>query len=587
MSQTPTPNKGCFESSYPSTEWHEVPCTTAPNQPYVPAKGPRSETVGNGTDFAAGVSGAPISSAIGSFDRVDDVTSESDQKTANRFALQLNTRPFSSPACKGAKIPSKCQGWQQFIYSNDGCSSGTACAFIQYWLLDYATRCPSGWNTYGSDCWTNGPNAVSVPVQTIADLGMLSLEGQASSGGKDTVIMATASGSVHAANQDSILTLSPAWTAAEFNIFGDCCSTEAVFNAGLPTIVVRTSVNNGTTEAPSCLPEGYTGETNSLTLVPPCCPVRGAPPAIVLEESGAAGATNTCFTVQAFQALSATEILVLGANGNLWLEHGPFGKVPPTRQQVDGNVQAFQALSATEVLVLGTNGNLWLEYGPFGTVPPPRQQVDGNVAAFQALSATEALVLGKNGNLWLEVGPFGKVVPPPRQEIDANVKAFKALSATEVLVLGTNGNLWLEHAPFGKVPPTRQQVDGNVEAFQALSDTEILVLGANGNLWLEHGPFGKVPPPRQQVDGNVASFQALSATEAVVLGTNHNLWLELGPFGKVPPTRQQVDGNVQDFHALTASQILVLGTNGNLWLEQGPFGKVVPPARTEIDANVF
>jgi hypothetical protein len=30
--------------------------------------------------------------------------------------------------------------------------------------------------------------------------------------------------------------------------------------------------------------------------------------------------------------------------------------------------------------VLGTNGNLWLEHGPFGTVPPPRQQVDGNVA---------------------------------------------------------------------------------------------------------------------------------------------------------------------------------------------------------------
>ena len=83
-----------------------------------------------------------------------------------------------------------------------------------------------------------------------------------------------------------------------------------------------------------------------------------------------------------FQALSDTEVLVLGSDGNLWLEHGPFGKVPPTRQQVDGNVQAFQPLSDTEVLVLGLDGNLWLEHAPFGKVPPTRQQVDGNVQAF-------------------------------------------------------------------------------------------------------------------------------------------------------------------------------------------------------------
>ena len=78
--------------------------------------------------------------------------------------------------------------------------------------------------------------------------------------------------------------------------------------------------------------------------------------------------------------------LVLGSDGNLWLEHGPFGKVPPPHQQIDGNARAFQALSDTEVLVLGSDGNLWLEHGPFGKVPPPRQQIDGNVRDFQALS---------------------------------------------------------------------------------------------------------------------------------------------------------------------------------------------------------
>jgi hypothetical protein len=40
-----------------------------------------------------------------------------------------------------------------------------------------------------------------------------------------------------------------------------------------------------------------------------------------------------------FQAINENNILVLGSNGNLWLEHGPFGVAPPSRQQVDGNVR--------------------------------------------------------------------------------------------------------------------------------------------------------------------------------------------------------------------------------------------------------
>ncbi len=165
----------------------------------------------------------------------------------------------------------------------------------------------------------------------------------------------------------------------------------------------------------------------------------------------------------------------------------------------------FQALSSTEAYVLGENGNLWHETGPWGTVPPPREEVDGNVAAFQALSGTEAYVLGKDGNLWHETGPWG-TVPPPREEVDGNVAAFQALSGTEAYVLGKDGNLWHETGPWGTVPPSRQQVDGNVAAFQALSGTEAYVRGDNGNLWHETGPWGTVPPSRQQVDGNVGLF---------------------------------------------------------------------------------
>jgi hypothetical protein len=39
MARVPPPKKGCFTSSYPSTEWQEVPCTTAPARPYPPARG--------------------------------------------------------------------------------------------------------------------------------------------------------------------------------------------------------------------------------------------------------------------------------------------------------------------------------------------------------------------------------------------------------------------------------------------------------------------------------------------------------------------------------------------------------------------
>ena len=169
-------------------------------------------------------------------------------------------------------------------------------AFIQYWLINYGTTCPTNWNTYettyGNDCWRNG-NAVYVPVQTITNLAQLRLTGEANSGGTDTVIMSTPSGDAHAANQDSVLNLSQGWQIAEFNIFGDCCLSQAYFNIGV-TIVVRTSVNNGTTSSPTCVTEGFTGETNNLNLVGACSVVAGASPAIVFKESWLRLAFNGC-----------------------------------------------------------------------------------------------------------------------------------------------------------------------------------------------------------------------------------------------------------------------------------------------------
>ena len=67
-----------------------------------------------------------------------------------------------------------------------------------------------------------------------------------------------------------------------------------------------------------------------------------------------------------FQAISTSEVFVLGVDGSLWLDEAPWGAVPPAQTQVDANVKSFQALSDSEVLVLGTDGNLWLEYSSRG-----------------------------------------------------------------------------------------------------------------------------------------------------------------------------------------------------------------------------
>jgi hypothetical protein len=291
---------------------------------------------------------------------------------------------------------------------------------------------------------------------------------------------------------------------------------------------------------------------------------------------------------RSFQALDPDNVLVVGTDGNLWLEHPPFGHVPPQREQVDGSVLAFQELDVNTVFVLGVDGNLWLERAPFGHVPQPqREQIDGNVLAFQAVDVNTVFVLGTDGKLWLEHAPFGHVPQPQREQIDGNVLAFQALDSDIVLVLGFDGNLWLEQAPFGTVPPSRQQVDGNVQAFRGSPYfTDVFVLGDDGNLWQEQPPFGHVPPQRHQVDGNVQAFEVLAQTEFVwVLGTDGKLWLEQGPFGTVPPQRQLIDANVQAFQPLDLSDVIVLGTDGNLWLEHAPFGSL-PPRREQIDANV-
>jgi hypothetical protein len=158
--------------------------------------------------------------------------------------------------------------------------------------------------------------------------------------------------------------------------------------------------------------------------------------------------------------VNSNYIFVLGNDGNLWLDTGPFGTVPPSRQHVDTNVRSIGALGVYAFLwVLGTDGNLWLELSPFGTVPPQRVLIDSNVNLFQPLDLNDVIVLRNDATLWLEQGSSGT---PKRTQIDATVMEFVATDTNNVLVLGGDGKLWWETGPFGTVPPKRQLVDATV-----------------------------------------------------------------------------------------------------------------------------
>ncbi|UWE11184.1 hypothetical protein [Actinacidiphila bryophytorum] len=287
MAQLATPAKGCYTASYPALAWQATGCTTAPATPFVPkaagaAAGPHLPAVargsspagataaghgtagatpyvvGNGIDFSAGVSGV-LNGATGSFATVSGVTSETGGGVANSYSLQLNSAPFTSPVCAGHP---GCQGWEQFIFSNPG--TGPSSAFIQFWILNYAATCPAGWWTYSVHCYRNG-SAVTVPSQPIANLASLSLSGNVTSA-LDTVVMSTGGGTLSASTADSTLSLAAAWNAVEFMIGGNGGGSMATFNPG-STLTVRTVTHNGTTAAPTCLTQGYTGETNNLNLV--------------------------------------------------------------------------------------------------------------------------------------------------------------------------------------------------------------------------------------------------------------------------------------------------------------------------------
>jgi hypothetical protein len=306
MSQVPLPKNGCFRAVYPSMEWQETQCTPGPSYPMPPRRGPRPLIVGDGSDVAPQAPAGFISTAIGSFDSVTGVTSESGPiantgpSLPDTYTLQINTEQFKSTACAGSPNTDPitgCRGWQQFVFENNPSNHRIG---IQYWLIRYNTTCPAGagWNQFSFTgdtdiyCWKNNSMgwATTKDAQPIANLGQISLIGAVSASG-DSVKLA--SGNVIEGTQsgDNAVNAAAGWQIAEFNVFGDAGNSDgggtASFNSG-SSIVPRTRVIYGGTDPPNCVAQGFYGrEEQSYVRAKRACRIgTGAGPSLHREQRG-------------------------------------------------------------------------------------------------------------------------------------------------------------------------------------------------------------------------------------------------------------------------------------------------------------
>ncbi len=300
ISRVKQPGAGCFHASYPVLKWQSVKCVAAPKIPLVP--GPATQSVrrggplvvGDGTDFSAVVTGK-ISKAVGTFTGVSagitekGATGGAGGQTSNSFSLQINSQFISGDtACAHAATPSACQAWQQFVYTFENSHSGEI--FMQYWLINFDATCPSGWMAFESDCFTNS-NAATVTTVTAAQLASVNLTGSAATGGLDSVSESVGTGRVTSVtNADTKINLASFWNTTEWGVFGDGGGSEANFGAST-TLSAQTVLTATSSTAPTCVAEGFTGETNNLKLT--STPALGTEPSPTMSSKQTNGTSGT------------------------------------------------------------------------------------------------------------------------------------------------------------------------------------------------------------------------------------------------------------------------------------------------------
>jgi hypothetical protein len=415
------PDAGCYRASYPAVQWHAARCVTAPRIPVIPrpmarpARHAGPAAVGNGADYSAQVAGL-ISQATGTFQDVSPGVTEQGylngqgSLTANAFSLQLNSQFFTgSPACSGSGNPANCQAWQQFVYTYE--SPTSSYLFMQYWLISYDATCPTGWITYSTDCYTNS-NAVQVPTLTASQLATVQMTGSAVSGGNDAVALSTGGQATSVTNADNEIDLAGHWNTTEWGVYGDGSGSAADFGANT-TLQAQTALTATSSAAPSCLAEGFTGETNNLSLTStPALGTQSTPTMASRQTDGTTG-TASCAVAAgstspppppapsyeaAFQASNGSLTSVGASNNGSW----GLGMAPATSPGAalltNGQYEyAFQANTGSLWTVGSDNHGTWNQAMAAGTSPSITALTGGGYeVAFQA----------SNGSLWT-VGTAG------------------------------------------------------------------------------------------------------------------------------------------------------------------------------------
>jgi hypothetical protein len=239
----------------------------------------------------------------------------------------------------------------------------------------------------------------------------------------------------------NMLNLGAAWTGVEFIVVGDCCSSQATFNAG-STIVVRTTVHNGTMNAPACVLEGFTGETNNLNLVGTAAVGTGPSPAVVSMQSNA---TNTQPSCSAASGIGDTHLTTFRgllydfqAAGDYILAESPPDFVVQTRQ-VSG---APTWPNASVNQAIGTRmGNTRV-----AVCLPNQLQVDGSPATVNPgspLVLPDGVDISRSGNTYLIRGQRGESVRAQVNNgwIDVSVGLGRLPSSVRGLLANAGGNV--------------------------------------------------------------------------------------------------------------------------------------------------
>jgi hypothetical protein len=506
--KTKTPSEGCFESTFPSTQWESVPCREVSLHAHPIPRQVRSgepQTVGSGEDYALVASGL-ISQTVGSFPAVSGILSESGVGVpaygdggilgANEYTLQLNTNSNSrTNACSGGS--SECTVWQQFIYATDYETKGSAAVFMQYWLLDYGASgaaCPSGWGGYEGSCYKNSSYVVAPDVAPTG-LGNLKLTGTVVRGGNDTITFANGTTAYSVSAPDSVVDIATVWDQSEFNVVGNGGGSEAEFNPGTE-ITVNVAAQYGSDVAPACPSNGgTTGETNNLYLSPSCITLGGGTPSIRFTESLTFDQPAVAITGEAY-----TYLFWMGSDANLWQASG----------------------SATGSL--GTPIKLGM--GPLGS--NPAVGVDATGATYAYWEGTDGNLYEAywNGSAW--VGPYnrgmGPLNSPPTVAITAAGEAY-------VFWKGTDNNLYEAQGPakgqlsgpynrgmgpLGSAPAVGVDAKGLTYVYWEGTDRNLYEGYWNGSAWVgpynrEMGPLNS--PPAAAVSSNANAYVFWEGTD--------------------------------------------------------------------------